>query len=321
MELWYFETSALNWLEENLTAQDAIATKAFQSVRGREWVISPVCMWEILLTGDNLKRDKLIFFSQLLFSSEMLLSPEEILIDFISNGFPKKETRRLRPGNCDVSNTWRNIAGKTEKTFIIDQEKLQDLSTALRKINNLLNNVLRDEDIPIWGEGSDSVVKKSLESSYNKLTFNGKEAASPENKKVYKVALFYIFMLLCAGIGWNRKIIDDFWKQYGLDSLNDRFNYAIRKFQPLVYRGPLALLAMMTVAQSKTKRSRGAYFDSLHAMYSAYSHRFFTADNHFVELREMIGEHPIAKKIYHVNEVDYQYHQRENPISGATIIS
>lgn len=321
MEIWYFETSAINWLEDNLTAQDAIATKAFQNVRGREWVISPVCMWEILLTGDELLRDKLIFSSQLLFDSEMLPSPEEILIDFINKGFPKKETARLSPGSCEVCNTWRNISGKTDRTFVIDREKLTALTKELRKINKLLDKVLRDKDVPIFGEGDEPAVKDSLEAAYNKLEFDGKERASPENTRIYKVALFYILMLLCAGIGLNRRIIDEYWAQYGLNGLNERFDYALGNFQPLVYRGPLALLAMMTVSQAKTKPSRGVYFDSLHAMYSAYSHRFFTADSHFVELREMIGEHPISNKIQHIDEVELQYHDRENPSNGARVIT
>ncbi len=37
---WYFEPSAINAFAEGRTVQDAVATRAFQEVRGRRWVIS-----------------------------------------------------------------------------------------------------------------------------------------------------------------------------------------------------------------------------------------------------------------------------------------
>ena len=37
MEIWYFETSAVNELMKTLSVEDAIATKNLQLQKGREW--------------------------------------------------------------------------------------------------------------------------------------------------------------------------------------------------------------------------------------------------------------------------------------------
>src|SRR5687767_6928747 len=87
----YFETSALNAFAAKHTIQDAIATKAFQNIRGRGWYISPLVLWEILLTTDKLQRETLIFFAQHLFESDLLPSPEELIVRYIKSGCPAIE--------------------------------------------------------------------------------------------------------------------------------------------------------------------------------------------------------------------------------------
>jgi len=311
----------MNWFIDDHTPGDAIATKAFQRVRGREWVISPICIWEIFLTGDESRREKLIYNSQLLFSREMLLSPEELILDFIEKGFPKAEKAPLKPASCDIAKTWRNLVDDPNRTFIFDKEQISGLTKELRSINKLIDRVVRDKDVPLFGLGIESATLSSLEACVSKLSFIEKHKVSDRTRKIYKVAIFYMLMILCAGIGLNRRIIDRFWETIGINCLNGRLMYALEHFEPLVYRGPIVLLAMMTVCQSETKFSRGVYFDSLHAMYAAYSHMFFTADDHFLALREAIGDHSIASKMYHVRELQIEHHERDNAWNGSPIIT
>lgn len=74
----YFETSAINFFAKKHTIDDAIATKAFQKIRGRVWCISPVTLWEIMLTANDSQKEDLIYFCQHLFDEELLPSPVPI---------------------------------------------------------------------------------------------------------------------------------------------------------------------------------------------------------------------------------------------------
>ena len=70
----YFETSALNAFADGRSVQDAIATKAFQNLKGRGFYLSPVVLWEVLLTSDEIARERLINFAQHLFEPDLLRS-------------------------------------------------------------------------------------------------------------------------------------------------------------------------------------------------------------------------------------------------------
>lgn len=88
MEFWYFETSAVNYLMDNMSNGDAIETKKLQLIKNRDWCLSPMTLLEILQTSDYGHRDQIISFSRRLFSEELLASPEETIIHYIQRGFP-----------------------------------------------------------------------------------------------------------------------------------------------------------------------------------------------------------------------------------------
>ena len=79
----YFETSALNAMRERMDIGDAIATKAHLNVKGKGWYISPIVLWEILATKNELERESLIFFAQHLCEEDLFPSPEEIIVKYI----------------------------------------------------------------------------------------------------------------------------------------------------------------------------------------------------------------------------------------------
>lgn len=87
----YFEPSALNYLAKKISIGDAIATKAYQNLKGNRWYISPVTIWEIFLTQDVFNREKIIYFAQHLFDLDLLPIPEEIIVNYIKAGCPITE--------------------------------------------------------------------------------------------------------------------------------------------------------------------------------------------------------------------------------------
>jgi hypothetical protein len=120
----YFDTSAVNHMHDLLSIGDAAATKAFQEVRGREWRISPVTIWEVLLTRDRDRKESLLYFSQHLFARELMPSPEEMLIKYVEAGCPEIEKQYPLVSNIKWSKTWRALSDIKEKTYIYDQKRL-----------------------------------------------------------------------------------------------------------------------------------------------------------------------------------------------------
>jgi hypothetical protein len=84
MEIWYFETSAVNAFMEGRSVEDALATRQLQLTKGRDWCLSPVTLWEILMTSDEVRREQILYFCQHLFSQDLLPSPPELDISIIA---------------------------------------------------------------------------------------------------------------------------------------------------------------------------------------------------------------------------------------------
>lgn len=109
MKIWYFETSAVNELMNRLTLEDALATKQLQLDKGREWRISPVTLWEILMTSAEERRDDIVYFCQHLFNRELMPAPSELIISYIEQGMPLLETERPLISNTQIAQTWREV--------------------------------------------------------------------------------------------------------------------------------------------------------------------------------------------------------------------
>lgn len=321
MEYWYFETSALNELARNSNVHNAIATKAFQQVRGRIWVTSPVAFWEILLISDEVEKEKLIYFLQHLLHRELLPSPEEILIEYIINGFPLIEKERVMSSKSTIAETWRDLVDIPDKTFIYDKEELKKKVNLLKPVNKMIHQIMNNENVPILQTDTTSEIHISLDNLLTRLTFYKDIEHDKERKKIHKLAIFYMSFILCAEVGFENHFIQKFWKMLGIDSTEDRIYYALKNFEPLVNQGPLVVMAKMAYIQSKVKFSRGVFFDSLHAFYITYVDKFYTNDAHFKAFRNELGDHPNAMKIFHFDELKFTKHESDgNEVKSSIII-
>ncbi len=143
----YFETSAVNYMTDRFSIGDAIATKAFQEVRGRKWIISPVAIWEILLTTDDVRKEELIYFSQHLFHEKLMPSPEEMVIKYIEQGCPLIEKKRPLISESSLAKTWNDLCDTPQKTFIYDKENLKKKNKIIVDINKTLHVITKSRDI------------------------------------------------------------------------------------------------------------------------------------------------------------------------------
>ena len=301
---------------------DAIATKAFQEVRGRKWVISPIAIWEILLTNDDERKEEIIYFSQHLFHNELMPSPEEMIIKYIEQGCPKVEKQRTLISEAAIAEIWRDLCKTPQKTFIYDRDDLKKKNKLIVDINNKLHKIIRNSDLTI-DLGNDTLLHGvSLERMVNSLSWvKAGEHISQEDRKIYKLSIFYMLIMLCSEVGVDPLSTQKFWSKLGIDDTAERAYYLIKNYETLVHRGPIVQMAYMVYAQRNSKYSRGLFWDSLHAFYLTYVDYMFSEDEHFQDLKNNISEHPNSLKIHKLSEVEWSFEERENAVSDSIFSS
>lgn len=309
MEIWYFETSAVNFLMERLSVEDALATKQFQLNKGRQWRLSPITIWEILMTSDEARREEILYFCQHLFSRELLPSPAELIIPYIHQGMPKVEKVRELKSTSRMAYVWRDLVDDRNKTFKLDHKEVRERSKLIQLFTKNVHELIKHGDLVVGSDKAFLGLDCSLSNLVKELSFiKSGEPASRDQILSYKVALYYIMLVLCAEADFDNQPIKDFWQKLGIDSTADRVAYVLRELPLLVHRGPFCVMAYMTISQASGKYPRGVWFDSLHSIYMTYVDKIFTTDGHFQGLRDIIPEPILKQKIHHMDEIDLIHH-------------
>lgn len=318
----YFETSALNRFAATHNIQDAIATKAFQNARGRGWYLSPVVLWEILLTSKEDHREKIIHFAQHLFEPDLLPSPEELAIRYIEEGCPVEEKEYHLSSKGLFSAAWRDICAIKEQTLIYDPDAIAIKTRALREIGRLLHEFFKFGAIDISEQPGLVGLQVSIQQLLQRFNLIPEEHKEiPAAVRHYRLVAFYILLILCAGASIEREIVEDFWRKRSINRMDERIEYIFSRHPELIRRGPFQQIAFMTGFQSAHKFSRGVYFDSLHTVYSVYSDLMISADGHFRMFRdELIEDFPFLEKIQHYDEIEFIYADRQNPAKESFLL-
>lgn len=304
MEIWYFETSAVNFLMERLSVEDALATKQLQLNKGHDWRLSPVTLWEILLTSDEIRREKIIHFCQHLFGRELLPSPSELIIPYILQGMPQVEKPRELKSMSPIAEVWRELVENRNKTFIVDNDDLKRRVKIVQTHTKNIHELIKNGDRLIVSDKDFAGLDLTLSYLVNELPFiKSGEPTSKEQLLAYRVSLYYIILVLCAEADFENEFIKLFWDELGIKSTIDRIFYVLEELPTLVHRGPFMMMAYMTISQSSGKYSRGVWFDSLHSTYMTYVDQILTSDGHFQGLRNVIPE-IFKQKIRHMDEVE-----------------
>ena len=320
MEHWYFETSAVNWFMHDRTINDAIATKQLQTEKGRSWRLSTVTLWEILSTSNPERRDEIIHFSQHLFDREILPSPSELIVEYIKNGMPTHET----PGQkyistSEIARVWRDLVDDKGRCFNVDHASLVYKQKLFQSTTKDIHKIINNGDVLIKSSDPTSGMDTTLSSLLAEIPFIKEgEFVSEEERVLYKVSLYYIIFILVSEGDWDNTPVKSYWKSLGVDKTCCRIRYVLDNLYTLVHRGPFIVMAYMTVAQSKGKYSRGAWNDSLHAMYLPYVDFVFTSDAHFDGLKDLMDHPLVGGKIQYLPEIDVKTYEKSLIVDSAT---
>jgi len=308
MQTWYIETSAVNYLQSHHVGPDGIgtlATRALQEEKGRRWCISPVTIWEIIQTSNDSRREELIDFSQHIFSRELLVSPEDLIIEFITQGMPLKEPRRDLVSSSELGNVWTDIVDNPRKTLQFDKSVVRDRANFLKSFSKNIHLIDRDKDKLVLSESLHAHLDVTLASLVETASAHaGRGPLDESSLRFHKIVMFYITTILCAGMGFDNESVERFWSKIGIDETTDRFMYVVTKLPDILFRGPFVLMGYMTQAQLRSGFSRGLWFDCLHSVYLSYVEFFITSDGHFKELREDLDHPRFNNVLLHTDEID-----------------
>lgn len=304
---YYFETSAINYLAKKYNWVDANCTKAFQSVRGRRWLISSVSLWEIFLTKGEEERERLIFFCQHIFYEKLLFAPSEIIIRYIDQGCPIIEPRKYVFSRLDIQGAWKDLCENKRKTFDLDYQELRKRTNELSSLSKSMYTIFNKNII----ETNDKSFESQLYNFLTTLLDSTRLKGIDRNDKLAKISLMFIFYFLCLGIDLDPTLINDFWNARKIDNHFERLDYLLKKYPILIRRGPFIEMALMAFYQIHRKNisSRGLFFDCLHTIYLPYVDIFVTKDRHFSSLKERV-DHLIFKKIYNIHDIQINEYPR-----------
>ena len=307
LAIWYFETSAVNYLC-NHGELGTLATRQFQLKKRRDWRISPVTLWEILLTSDEGRTDELLDFSQHLFSRYLLPTPGSLVVGFIKAGLPRHEPRRSLQADAPIARAWSEIVDDKRRTLFYDKGRLKAQVRFLQGFTrNIVSIVKNDGDVldPALFHANYDISLTSLVEQALKGT--DRQGAGAKEMVHYKVALFYAVLILCAESELDSANVRKFWADVGVASMEGRIAYIVNSLPELLWRGPFATMALMSLSQSSGTYSRGLWFDCLHSIYLSYADVLVTADEHFLELSARIPDQ-LGSKVLFLKESEISYY-------------
>ncbi|WP_421868051.1 hypothetical protein [Motiliproteus sp.] len=321
MKIWYFETSAVNYLMDIMSAHDAVETKKIQLLKGRDWCISPVTLLEILQTSDPERRREIVEFAQCLFSSELLASPEETIIHYINQGFPSEEKRVRLSSQSLLADVWRDTS-TNYKEINVDVEQLKNRNKILKSFTKMIHQVINGKDNIIIPTSENESFNYSLEAWLNSLEFIKNDSPyTQELRTIFKLSIVYLILLICCHVGPGQEITNRLWEKIGIDKTKCRINYALSNWEPLIYKGPLSTLAKMAYSQSLVRFSRGVYNDSLHAMYLNYTDLIFSDDGHFKDLQNALAGTPYFSRVQIMSEIPFKKESHRGEFKSNMVIT
>jgi hypothetical protein len=297
----YLETSSVNYLADKYTYVDAIATKVHHGLRGTRFFVSPITLWEILSTTDASRREQLIFYIQHLCHGDLLNTPSEFIINYISKGCPLIEKKYDFKSHTSLAATWSDICHNPAKTFIYDKKLFDHRTRNIRQGFKLASRYIESIKLGDKSTHPDVAARLGLDSLLKRLKGIDLSDHTPREIKRFKTSLILMLIVLCYGIDIDPTPVDQFWARIGITKVADRLAYLVTNHESLVYSGPFALMSETALSQLQTggNPNRGILWDALHSLYLVYVDFLLTADQHFKRLRRN-NRHPNFKKVIYL---------------------
>jgi hypothetical protein len=296
----YFETSAANLFVNKFAGKSGrYLSQLTGNFKNNLGYLSPVTLWEILLTNNEEQRERIIFVCQHLFKDKLLPSPAEIIVDYIEAGCPLYEEKRIFHSNLSMSNTWAELCADKTKTIIISQEELMIRSEIMRNLSRQLNRFVQNNEAAFDYNNTELLMQNTLNGIFDLI----KGAPTNDNKELnraLKISILFVLYILCVELDLDNTPYKQYWNKSGLNTVFDRALFIIEKKPKLFTTGPFFEMALMAHHQSTIggKSNRGLMWDCLHSIYLTYADTFVTNDEHFQTLRRKYNHLNYSKIVY-----------------------
>lgn len=311
----YFETSAVNYLYDNIFNDEkhsSIKTKKLQIKKGRKWYISNITLWEIFLTKNDSRRTDLFDFSRSLFYNDLIVSPEEIIINYIKKGCPVVEKFYNLKSKSLFSKEWKIASKKHNYFFEPDKKEIENHTFYYRFLGKYFTKVLNGYELD-FKENSELIKEEKenydLEKTFNKLIKLYGRNINKEHKKLLSISFQITLVILCYGICFDQPTIENFWNKIGIDKPLKRLEYTVDNFSDIFFRGPIVNISKMMILQAEKGSSRGVYFDAIHSIYTTYVDLYVSNDQHFLNFKKTNNSDFNMLKIVSVKDLKFQANQ------------
>jgi hypothetical protein len=297
----YLETSAFNFLVDNLELADIELTRAYQRRKGVIFATSPMLLWEIMLTSDLERADMMLLAAQALFDPILLGTPTELAVRYLRFAYPDNVVNYDIRSNLGWAGLWPNMTRDFQHTFVYDFVDLIEKTKPIRAISKSLTSII--EGLP------DRTEIVELTSTFVTEIYGAVSEdidAWGMDKITAKFVILYAFLLLMAYADLDGSAARDFWTERGFVG-NLRHAEVTRAFldYPDIFRsGPIVSMAAMAAFQYRGgKTNRGAIHDGMHVVYTPYVDAIISNDAAFLGFSKTYPY--FCKRLLHMSEINF----------------
>jgi len=303
----YFDTSGFNYFSQRLDYRSFLGTRDLQKMRGRELFISPISLWEIMLTPSDETADFLVFSAQHLFSPDMLATPSELVVRYLKSAYPVNKVNYSFFTQLDIGHTWRRMTSDASVTYEYDKDALIAHSAFLRRLSTNLSRIIKYPQFPVSSAEIESTARV-VQTVYECLENDGflplDSGERYDSVLLYKIAVLFVLVIFIFKLDFDPRVMEQFWTEIGIPAtdLVARVMHVFEEYPRLLEHGPIMEMSIMAYHQlSLGVRNRGSLFDSMHMVYAPYVHTIISADDDFRTLRD--AEPHYRRKLRHIDEI------------------
>ncbi len=296
----YLETSAFNFLIENVGLDKFELTRAYQRKKGVIFVTSPVLLWEIMLNTDRQDADMMLMAAQALFDPILLGTPSELATRYLRSAYPRNVINYDVRSRLDWAGLWARMTRDFSVTMDYDFQVLLSKSKPLRDISKNLTNVIEGISRPAnqTVDLARIFVTETFDALRDDLNGWGVDDVTA------KFVILYAFLLLLAYADLDGSAARDFWLEKGFVGNRERAEVTeiFIEYPEIFLRGPILEMAIMAALQYRTgKTNRGAILDGMHMAYAPYVSAILSNDAAF--LNHANSQPHYHSRVYHMSQI------------------
>jgi hypothetical protein len=295
----YLETSAFNYLIDNVGLPKFELTRAYQRRKGVIFVTSPMLLWEIMLNSDRERADMMLMAAQALFDPILLGTPTELTIRYLRSAYPRNVVNYDIKSGLSWTGLWSRMTRDFGCSMTYDFNELLRKSKPIRDISRNLTSVI--EDITHRNEVVD-LARTFVAGVFHALSDSLQDWGLDD--VIAKFVILYTFLLLLAGADLDGTAARDFWIEKGFTGELGRAEVTrvFLDYPEIFVRGPLLEMAIMAALQYQSgKTNRGAIYDGMHMVYAPHVSAILSNDRAFIGLAKA---HPTYRtRVLHMSQV------------------